>query len=527
MKDKILFTWLGMTDLRASQGGLKGEELGPIGQAAKESEFAEVHILSDAEESANLAYFEWISGITSAKIAIHECRLSSPMNFSEIYESAVTVIEGITGSRKVDTLKEKGKSQHASSTQEITNSRNHTMVFHISPGTSAMAAIWIILAKTAYPAELIQSSQEGGVQTVSIPFNIAAEFNPALLLGKDDEIMRISQGLPSQAPEFDEIVHNSAAMKDVIMKSRIVAMHNIPVLLYGESGTGKELFARAIHGSSQRKKGAFIEVNCGAIPENLFESEFFGHEKGAFTGADKMKKGFIESADGGTLFLDEIGELPLYAQVKLLRVLQERAVVRVGSTKPIAVDIRIIAATNRNLSAEVADGNFREDLFHRLAIGIINLPPLRERKGDIGLLIDHFLEEINCEFRKVHQELWEDRKLSANARNALLKHSWHGNIRELRNTLSRLILWSSGKIITSRDVSSSLFHEKGNSSSEKSDVIDFSPLLEDGFNLRQHLHSIGLEYINKALEETGGNKSRAAKLLGFANYQTMGNWLDK
>ena len=141
MKDKILFTWLGMTDLRASQGGLKGEELGPIGQAAKESEFAEVHILSDANGSANLAYFEWISGITSAKIAIHECRLSSPMNFSEIYESAVTVIEGITGSRKVDTLKEKGKSQHAYSTQEITNSRNHTMVFHISPGTSAMAAI--------------------------------------------------------------------------------------------------------------------------------------------------------------------------------------------------------------------------------------------------------------------------------------------------------------------------------------------------------------------------------------------------
>ena len=389
-----------------------------------------------------------------------------------------------------------------------------------------MAAIWIILAKTAYPAELIQSSREGGVQTVSIPFDIAADFNPALLLGSDDEILRISQGLPPQAPEFDEIIHRSQEMKEVIRKSRIVAMHNIPVLLYGESGTGKELFARAIHASSQRKSGPFIAVNCGAIPENLFEAEFFGYEKGAFTGADKMKRGFIESANEGTLFLDEIGELPLYAQVKLLRVLQEQVVMRVGATKPVPVNIRIISATNRNLAVEVADGRFREDLFHRLAIGIINLPSLRERKGDLGLLIDHFINEINCEFRKVHKELWKERKLSANAKNVLLKHSWRGNIRELRNTLSRLILWSPHETITAKDINSAIFADSTQTPT-KNNIINLSLLEESGFNLQKFLHKTGTEYIKEALKETGENKSKAAKLLGFANYRTMNNWIKR
>jgi transcriptional regulator with PAS, ATPase and Fis domain len=307
-----------------------------------------------------------------------------------------------------------------------------------------------------------------------------------------------------------------------------VALHNIPVLINGESGTGKELFARAIHASSPRKMGPFIEVNCGAIPENLFESEFFGHEKGAFTGAVAMKQGYIESADGGTLFLDEIGELPLYAQVKLLRVVQEQAVVRVGATEAIKVNVRIISATNRNLMIEVAEKRFREDLFHRLAIGIIQLPSLRERQGDLGLLIEYFIADINQEFEKINETVWVKRKLSAGAKNQLLQYSWPGNIRELRNTITRLILWAQRETITVKDVAGAIFRQPNEV--EKSLLTEqLANLTVDsqGFKLKQVLSEIAGQFIDKALAETNGNKSQAAKLLGFNNYQTLDNWQKK
>ena len=402
--------------------------------------------------------------------------------------------------------------------------KNDKIVFHISPGTSAMATTWIILAKTAYPAELIQTSPENGVQIVSVPFDISAEFNPAMLFSKDDEILRISLGLPPKVAEFDDIIYRCAAMKKAVMRSRIVALHHMPVLLNGESGTGKELFARAIHASSLRKNGPFIEVNCGAIPETLFESEFFGYEKGSFTGANSTKNGYFEEADGGTLFLDEIGELPLQAQVKLLRVLQEKKVSKVGSTNSKAVDFRIVCATHKNLIRAVSEGSFREDLFHRIAIGVLQLPALRERQGDLSLLIDHFVDEINCEFRKVHGDVWKNRKLSIDGRNTLLHHNWPGNIRELRNTISRIILWSESEVISAKDIKEAIFVDIGHKNTKE--CIDI-PSLGSGFKLQDYLHSLGIKYIQKALEESDGNKSKASKLLGFANYQTMDNWIKR
>jgi transcriptional regulator with GAF, ATPase, and Fis domain len=504
MSDKILFCWLGMTDLKAAKGEIEGS--GPIAQAVKSFDFSEVHLLSDLDAKVNKDYLTWLQALTTTTIELHSCSLANPMDFATIYEAVTTTL---------DAVKQK-------------NTEQRRYCFHISPGTSAMAAIWIILAKTAYPAELLQSSREEGIKVIDIPFELAADYRSPLAMIEDDDILRLTQGLPPQVAEFDDIIYRCQAMREAVERSRLVALHSIPVLKNGESGTGKELFARAIHASSPRKMGPFIEVNCGAIPENLFESEFFGHEKGAFTGAVAMKQGYIESADGGTLFLDEIGELPLYAQVKLLRVVQEQAVVRVGATEAIKVNVRIISATNRNLMIEVAEKRFREDLFHRLAIGIIQLPSLRERQGDLGLLIEYFIADINQEFEKINETVWVKRKLSAGAKNQLLQYSWPGNIRELRNTITRLILWAQRETITVKDVAGAIFRQPNEV--EKSLLTEqLANLTVDsqGFKLKQVLSEIAGQFIDKALAETNGNKSQAAKLLGFNNYQTLDNWQKK
>ncbi len=491
-----------MTDIRAAKGEIDG--VGPIAQAVRAFEFAEVQLLTDMDAATVQIYSDWLQERTTAKIQLHSCQLANPMDFATIYEAVTTAL---------------GKVRQQVPAAKFT--------YHISPGTSAMAAIWIILAKTSYPAELIQSSVESGAKVISIPFELAADYCPPLALINDADILRITQGLPPQVAEFDAIIHQCQAMQELINRSRIVAMHDIPVLINGESGTGKELFARAIHASSPRKDGPFIEVNCGAIPENLFESEFFGHEKGAFTGAATLKKGYIESADGGTLFLDEIGELPLYAQVKLLRVIQEQSVVRVGTVAPIKVNIRIISATNRDLMAAVVAGKFREDLFHRLAIGVLKLPPLRERQGDLGLLIDFFINETNREFKTIHQATWTDRKLSAGAKNSLTQHAWPGNIRELRNTITRLILWAQHETITITDVANAIFSKPSSASAPIIDQLTNLTAITQDFKLKKVLSEIAGQFIDKALNETNGNKSQAAKLLGFNNYQTLDNWQKK
>ena len=263
---------------------------------------------------------------------------------------------------------------------------------------------------------------------------------PALLRDADDKLARLTAGLPPESPEFDRIIGRSPSMDRARTRARRIAPHDVTILIEGESGTGKELFARAIHAESRRRRGPFEEVNCGALPEGLVESLLFGHTRGAFSGAVRDHAGHFEAADRGTLFLDEIGELPLAAQVKILRTLQERTVRRLGSDRPVAVDVRVIAATNRDLCAEVAAGRFREDLYYRLATGVIRLPPLRERQGDLTPLIDHFLAAANRKF--ADQPGVEQKALSPPARNVLLRHAWPGNVRELQATIDRLVLWT-------------------------------------------------------------------------------------
>ena len=368
MAQRVLIAWLGNTDLRASCNELDGE-LGPIGQAACELHFDAIHLLTDHAPKQSRRYREWLKERLGMAVSLHPVCLTSPTRFDEIYEAAVPVLDRLRDASGVG------------------NNSSTRFVYHLSPGTPAMAAVWIVLAKTTYPAELIESSLEDGVRTVSFPFEIAAEYLPQI---NAEQILRFTRGLPQEAPEFGAIIHRCEAMQTEIARARRLAVHDVPVLIQGESGTGKELFARAIHASSPRATGPFIEVNCGAIPSELVEAEFFGSTKGAFTGAE-AKAGYLEAAHTGSLLLDEIGELPLAAQVKLLRCLQEGRVQRLGSTRPKTIDVRVIAATNRDLQDEVAEQRFREDLFHRLAVGVLRLPPLRQRPGDLGLLIDHVL----------------------------------------------------------------------------------------------------------------------------------------
>ncbi|MBI5014424.1 MAG: sigma 54-interacting transcriptional regulator [Deltaproteobacteria bacterium] len=494
--NRALVCWIGKADLRAPDDQDRG--LGPIGQAVAVRPFDTIHLLSDHPKELVAPYLRWLQARTPTSLTLHPVRLSSPTHFGDIYRAAVAVVSDVW----------------------LRLGPASALTYHLSPGTPAMAAVWIILAKTRFPGELIESSPEAGVQTASVPFDISADFLPDLLRKPDEELKRLSAGLPPEAPEFADILHRSVEMKRVVAKARRVAPRSVPVLIEGESGTGKELLARAIHAASPRRAKGPVVVNCGAIPAELVEAELFGHKKGAFTGASEARKGYFEAADGNTLFLDEIGELPLRAQVKLLRVLQEGEIVRVGSSDPIRVDVRIIAATNRNLMEEVAAGRFRLDLYYRLAVAILRLPPLCGREGDLGLLVDRLLDQVNQE--SATEPGYQKKELSAAARNLLLQQRWPGNVRELLNTLRRAAIWCSEAAITKEDVQDALLPAPA----RRSDDVLGKPLGE-GLELPELLASVARHYLERSLAEAHGNKTKAAELVGLPSYQTFTNWLER
>lgn len=492
---RILICWIGNTDLQASEGQDVG--VGPIAQALDKREFDGVFFITDYEDTRVKPYINWIQERTPTPHQLFYRHLSSPTHFGEIYEAAASVCQEVLN-------------QYGDQTE---------LTFHLSPGTPAMAAVWIILAKTRFPAELIESSIAHGVQTASVPFDISAEFLPTLLQKPDAELRSLSEEKPIKSANFENIIYRSLAIARVVEKAKRAAVRDIPVLFEGESGTGKELFARAIHQHSPRKEGPFIAVNCGAIHANLVESELFGHKKGAFSGAYTDHKGHFEEADGGTIFLDEIGELPKDIQVRLLRVLQEKEVVRLGESKPRKVDVRIVAATNRNLIEEVGAGRFREDLFYRLAVAYLKLPPLRERTGDLGLLIDHSLELINQENEA--QPGYKHKKISAGARNLILNHHWPGNIRELQNTLRRAMVWTDRETLTRQDIEEALLPPFG-----KRDEDILNRPLDAEFSLPDLIDEVAKHYLNRALKESK-TKKEAAELVGLPSYQTFTNWANR
>ena len=293
---------------------------------------------------------------------------------------------------------------------------------------------------------------------------------------------------------FEELLFESDKMGEVVALARKASQFKTTVLITGESGTGKELIARAIHRASQRKEEPFVAINCSAIPEQLLESELFGYVKGAFSGADKTKRGLFEEAHGGTLLLDEIGELPLQLQTKILRVLQEEEIRRLGDTKTIKIDVRIIAATSSNLNQDIELGKFRNELFYRLNVFPIYIPPLRERKEDINCLIDHFIEKFRT---KLNPSI---KGISDAVRSELLDYPWHGNVRELENVIER------GVILTDSDIIEYLDLEARNSE-------DFR---QDSISLGEAWQRLEKYYIKKALSEAKGNRTKAAKLLGLS-----------
>jgi two-component system response regulator AtoC len=301
-----------------------------------------------------------------------------------------------------------------------------------------------------------------------------------------------------QKYSFGNIVARSESMARVFDLVSNVADHKTTVLITGESGTGKELIAKAIHDNGNRAAGPMVSINCGGIPENLLESELFGYKKGAFTDATRDKIGHFEEAHGGTIFLDEIGELPLSLQVKLLRVLQEEEITPLGDIGSKKIDVRVIAATSKNLNKEVEDGRFREDLFYRINVMAIHLPPLRERRGDIPLLIGYFIDIFNKKLKKNIEGL------SSEAMPALMAYPWPGNIRELENFVERAILLAKGRWITPADLPSSIISEYFPPSSAEP---------EHTLSIKKASKRLERNLIQKALELTSGNRSKAAKIL--------------
>jgi DNA-binding NtrC family response regulator len=297
---------------------------------------------------------------------------------------------------------------------------------------------------------------------------------------------------------FENIVGHSQAMETLLDRLRLVAPTRSTVLIVGESGSGKELIANALHQNSERADGPFVAVNCGAIPGEILESELFGHEKGAFTGAHQRRIGLIESADGGTLFLDEISELSPDLQVKLLRVLEERRITRVGGNVQISVDFRLVAATNRNLERWVADGRFRQDLYYRLKVVTLHTPALRDRVEDIPLFVQHFLKIFNDELGR------EVKEVHASVLTALKRHPWPGNVRELRNVIESLVLFAGGEEIGLEDLPSEYRMPSGRPPASSTGPWQARPMAE-----------IEREAILRTLEFTNGHRARAAKLLGI------------
>jgi two-component system response regulator AtoC len=301
---------------------------------------------------------------------------------------------------------------------------------------------------------------------------------------------------------FEDILAKSPRMQEIFRTITKIADYKTTILVTGESGVGKELVARAVHHRSSRRGGPFVAVNCGAIPENLLESELFGHRKGAFTDAVQDRRGLFEEATNGTLFLDEIGELPLALQVKLLRVLEDEKIRRVGDTKDLQVDVRIVAATHRDLTAETKAGRFREDLFYRLNVLHIHCPPLRERREDIPLLIDHFLARNNARLGT------RIRGLDTEARRLLYEYSWPGNVRELENTIERAMVLAESDQIVATDLSERI--------REARDPVQLQ-LASGELSVKKTMRIIEEILIRRALQKTKGNRTRAAEVLEISH----------
>jgi two-component system response regulator AtoC len=363
----------------------------------------------------------------------------------------------------------------------------------------------IVMSAYGNVDQAIEAMKAGAYDYIQKPFK-PDEVVLALRKAEERELLRrenhaLRQEIRNEH-RFEEILAKSPSMQSIFRTIAKIADYKTTVLITGESGVGKELVARAVHTQSGRSPGRFVAVNCGAIPENLLESELFGHKRGAFTDAAADRKGLFEEADGGTLFLDEIGELQLGLQVKLLRVLQDDSIRRLGDTKDIPINVRIVAATHRDLMAEMKAGRFREDLFYRLNVLPIHVPPLRDRREDIQLLVEHFMARNNARLGT------SVRGLDSEARRLLFEYPWPGNVRELENTIERAMVLAEGDQIVAADLPERI--------RESQDPVQMQ--LQSGeLSVKKTTRVIEEILIRRALQKTKGNRTRAAEMLEISH----------
>lgn len=509
---RILVCWIGKTDLLSMAAdldpnqqrkvlatlefqGKPRKEDGPIKTLLRHEQFNEVHFLSNYQSFLNEWFVQWIG----VKPKLHTVKLHDPTDYPAVFSVVNAELKGIG----------------LSSSDEL--------CIHLSPGTPAMAAVWVLLGKSRYRATFYQT-HEGRAYQTDIPFDLVADFVPQVLRDPDINLQHLAARSPHEIAGFERIIGDSKAIRLAVGRAQKAALRDVPILILGESGTGKELFARAVHEASPRREKPFIPVNCAAIPRDLLESSLFGHKKGAFSGAVSDHLGAFEQADGGTILLDEIGECSDDMQAKLLRVLQPppgkgpswREFSRVGEAKTRHSDVRIIAATNREIMEEVTRGGFREDLFYRLAVIKIKLPPLRERKSDIPALVDHLVQQINKDFRQREEPGYRDKSISDAAKRFVRSYDWPGNVRQLGNSLVEAAVMASGDTIGVGDIKAAIADVPGQKTNNVADRQ-----LGDGFCLQEFLEDIQRQYLQRAMEEAGGVKTKAAELLGIPSYQTL------
>ncbi|MCP4220590.1 MAG: sigma-54-dependent Fis family transcriptional regulator [bacterium] len=381
----------------------------------------------------------------------------------------------------------------------------------------------IMITAFASANDAVEAMKLGAEDYVTKPFNLdeLKIIIQRALYKKNMEIenIRLKSRLTDKE-KFENIVGKNERMLTIFEMIDTISQTDSTVLIGGESGTGKELIAHAIHNKSDRSDRPFVSINCGALPENLLESELFGHTRGAFTDAYKEKKGLFEAAHEGTLFLDEVGEMSQGMQVKLLRAIQERKIRMVGGSDEVEVDVRIISATNRDLSEGMKTGDFRSDLFYRLNVISIDIPPLRERKDDIPLLLHYFLKIFNRKFNGNIQGFGKD------VLDIFINYSWPGNIRELENFVERSVALEKGTMITVKSLPSELVYNISGKSRREKDVDIEDRLREGDFDFNQHIDDISRDIISRALQLNEGNIKRTASALKL-NYRSMRYLMDK
>ncbi len=530
-KKRIIVQWIGHSDLRAMAVSLppaqrdeimeqiKGErpregDHGPIKTLLSTQEFDEVRLLSNYRAAWSKKYVSWLG----VKCAVVAADLGKPTDYNAIFQIADAELAAIRDRKDWNQIE---------------------LCLHLSPGTPAMAAVWLLLGKTRYPATFYETFA-GKSWITEVPFDLTIDVIPEILKNPDSHLQHLASQSPSEIEGFGDIVGNSRAIRDAVGRAKRSAIRGVTVLLLGESGTGKEMFAQAIHKASPRRDNSFIAINCAALSKSLLESELFGHSRGAFTGADKERKGAFELTHGGTLFLDEVGECDLEMQAKLLRVLQPlpgegptiRTIRRLGDDRDRKADVRVVAATNRNLYEAIREGKFREDLYYRLSAISITIPPLRDRKNDIPAIAERLLDQINRNF-KAEEPNYQHKSLSATANAFVKRHDWPGNVRQLYNVLVQAAVLAESQVLERSDLVAALGEMPDES---RPSNRAFERPIGDGFDLEEYLNELQRNYLRRAMEEAKGVKVQAARLLGMKNYQTLdaqlkrlqvtGNWDD-